>query len=144
MSFSKRPTRVRIPFLGYVAGCLAGAAFFILAASFEGPMNDTVSLFFMGLFVTFAGGVIAAPLAVPFIILAERKRVGEWWMFLAAGIGIGVIMLGMITYLGGPFRGRNVILGSGPPIIAALTYWFFAWHRNPPIPEIESDLKVFE
>ena len=125
-----------------MAAALTGAAVFVFFAQMLNPEPiNTVVYAFFGLSI--GGGLIVAPLAAPTIIIAERRRSGPIWVFLAAGLVTGFATLGVLTYFTG-WSSKGLLLVPLPTTAASLTYWLVAWHWFAPREDFDQTVEVFE
>ncbi|MEO1731914.1 MAG: hypothetical protein AAFR64_14420, partial [Pseudomonadota bacterium] len=109
--------RVKVPLLAYAAAALAGSAFFISSAILinQEPFSPEDLIYILPTLVI-VGGVLAAPVAAPTIIISERRKSGPSWVFLAAGLVAGFAMLGVFVYMSGwPRNSMGFILPATPP-----------------------------
>lgn len=137
--------RIKVPLLAYAAAALAGAAFFISSAVLinEEPFA-LEDLIYILLTLVIVGGVLAAPVAAPTIIITERRKSGPSWVFLSAGLVAGFAMLGVFVYLSGWPRNSMGFILPATTTAASMTYWLVAWHWLAPKDNIEAELEVFE
>jgi len=138
--------RLRIPILSYLAAALTGSVVAGIAAMGMAGVYGQLATFLLGvMFVFLFGGVLALPVAVPTIVVTERMGKGPWWVFLLAGIGTGIALFTIWVGLTSADGYSEVLWLLMPATIsAAMTYWFIAWQRNPPVLDIEPTVEVFE
>jgi len=88
-------------------------------------------------FFTPLAATYALIVALPVIIFSEVKQLGDWKLFAAAGLILGVLVTGKLT--GMPHRGADLgvmatMIGSAS--VGATTYWLIAWKYLPLKPKM--------
>ncbi len=84
--------------------------------------------------IIFGGTIFAMPVAGPFILYSEIKRMDSPVQFLLAGTGAGLLIV-ILFFNHNDMNVQIFSAGLGLVIsasLAALTYWFIAWRLLPP------------
>ena len=84
--------------------------------------------------IIFGGTIFAMPVAGPFILYSEIRRMDNPVQFLLAGAGAGLLIV-IVFFDHNGMNGQvfSAVLGLIiSASIAALTYWFIAWRLLPP------------
>lgn len=140
--------RVPLLLLAYLAASLAGGVAFVAIMTLGAGGSEAPSFVaILSVLVAALGATVAAPVAVPTILATERWGKGPWWVFLLAGLAVAALIASIQFW----FFGANLavadisgLLSLAVPPAAAMTFWFIAWHRNPPKQKVAPLAEVFE
>lgn len=72
--------------------------------------------------------IYALPVALPVIIATEYYRRGDWWIFLSAGVALGLLMTALFTPV--PYNRADFITAASLTpivIVCVMIYWSVAW-----------------
>ncbi len=127
---------------GYIASSIAAM---VVLIAFGWIDSASLSLDRIGhiapLFVggAFAGAAYALPIALPTMLLTELTRFHSVWIFVAAGLLTGLVMMALFSdyRLGDLLRAeawlvRDLTVICTVSVVASVTYWAFAWRLYPP------------
>jgi len=129
--------------LGAYAACALAAMAVLVALGWIDPQS--LSLDRIGhIAPLFAGGALAGaayalPVALPTILITEFTRFHSVWVFVAAGLVTGVVMIVFVSDYtladfasGHPWLIRDAAVIGAVSLAASLTYWLIAWRLYPP------------
>ena len=86
-----------------------------------------------------SGALFSLPIAIPTIAFTEWTRFHSIWIFVAAGLATGVVLLAVLgSYTLAEiveiqaYVVRDLIVVFAVTVTASLTYWLVAWRLFPP------------
>ena len=135
--------------LAYLAAALVGGTVFagvLMLAAGEGMAPISFAILMLCV-VALVGGIVALPIAAPTIMMTERWGQGPWWIFFVAGLAVTVVIAAIqFWFFDAELRTMEIggLLFLVAPPAAAMTFWFIAWHRNPPKQLVAPLAEVFE
>jgi hypothetical protein len=135
--------------LAYLAAALVGGTVFagvLMLTAGEGMAPISFAIL-MQCVVALVGAIVALPIAAPIVIMTEKWGQGPWWVFFVAGLAVAALVASIqFWFFGAELRTMEIgglLLLAAPPA-AAMTFWFIAWHRNPPKQTVAPLAEVFE
>lgn len=127
--------------VGYAAACATMVAGALLVISLGAPEEldgfrswrgaSAASLFGAVMQLTLVGMVLAAPVAVPVMIVFRHAHVGGAWIYAVAGalvVAVAAVFVKLVTGLIFQLADLAVFIAIGP--LAGLVYWLIAGRRQ--------------
>ncbi len=136
--------RMKVPLIGYILACTAGAGAFLAALGMTGQEIDPlVGVLLFGI-TAVSGAICMLPLALPLIVVTERKEKGPVWLFLCAGVVAAMLFLSATLLVEGEVPVERLVPFLPVTIVASMTYWYYVWKRNDPNAAPHMISKTFE
>ena len=135
---------MKVPLIGYILACTTGAGAFLAALGMTGQEIDPlVGVLLFGI-TAVSGAICMLPLALPLIVVTERKEKGPIWLFLCAGVVAAMLFLSATLLVEGEVLVERLVLFLPVTIVASMTYWYYVWKRNDPNAAPQMISKTFE